>query len=153
MSESPPLTDRPRKMNAEEAIAWLRHANEPDLDGVLDFLVENCQRLAAIRAVMVVYGLSLLDARSKIEKRAFELVYSAEIAASNAWIEQQIDEAKASGKTLEEYALELIAGGPSGLTPWEPTGLVERATVLSEAFGVPFHAAVEAAVSNKGRKP
>ena len=134
-------------MNTDQAIEWLRLRDAPIAD-TLDELVSSTHTLGAIRAIMEVHGLGLSQARMLVERRKFELEYPEDIAASAAWVAAKVAEVRTM--SLEDATKVLREGPSSGRTPWEPSGLPERASVLSKAFDIPFGEAVDLVV---GRRP
>lgn len=148
MSDAPPAPSR--SMTTEEAVAWLQGLGR-SLEEVLDDLLSSAGTFSAVQAVMAVYGKDLVGARGIVEKRKFELLHKEDIAASSAWVDERVKAVRASMRTWQEAARMLASNPSSGRTPWEPTGLVERATVLSRAFDLPFAEAVQLVVSSSER--
>lgn len=127
----------------DAAVSALKQRGLPLEGEVLDGLIREHPHdtISILLLVRGAYGLSLLEARDVVE-----LAYWPDIQASKQWIQEQVDRIRRDALPLDEVLLDSLKGG-SGLTAWEPTGLVERGQVVAQAFEMTFPSAIDAIIS------
>jgi len=131
-------------------------SSRPILVALTELVRAKYDTMACIQHLLDNYPLDLQEARTLVEWYRHEVENAIEIAHSKKWIADRVAEARYATSPniparmphrlpiptdLEDRIDRLLDTPTSGHTSWEPTGIVERISVIADTYEIPDHVA------------